>query len=113
MAPTATKVFPTERAFDTAINSARKPRRRSIDPQTGRVLVILGHAIEYLTDEFIYAGGSFTANRGQVEAIQLLMKLNWEIYMACPEAPSIRQWLSSLLHGDFKGSSALERALQR
>lgn len=69
--------------------------RRGIDPQSGRALVVLSHAIEYLTDEIIFGGGSFTANRGQVEAIQLLMALNREIYFACPEVPTFWQWLRS------------------
>jgi hypothetical protein len=62
-------------------------------------LVILGHALEYLTDEFVREGGSFTANRGQIDAIQLLIKLNREIYMPCPEAPRFGQWIWSFLHG--------------
>ena len=60
-------------------------RRRRVSPQAGRALEILGHAIEYLTDEFVYAGGSFSAHDPQVEAVQLLMGLNQEIYFDCPE----------------------------
>jgi hypothetical protein len=66
-------------------------RRRRISPQAGRALEILGHAIEYLTDEFVHAGGSFSAHDAQVEAVQLLMGLNREIYFACPEAPSFAE----------------------
>lgn len=80
----------------TQANSDR-PNRRSIDPQSGRALLILGHAIDYLTDELIYAGGSFTENRGQVDAIQLMMALNRKIYLACPEIPRFGQWLRQLL----------------
>ena len=76
----------------------KQVKRRSIDPHAGHALVILGHAIEYLTDEFIYEGGSFDVNRGQIDAIQLLMKVNRQIYMACPEAPTLSQWLGSLFH---------------
>jgi hypothetical protein len=72
-------------------------RRRRISAEAGRALEILGHAIEYLTDEFVYAGGSFSANDPQVEAVQLLMSLNREIYLACPEAPSFADRLRSLM----------------
>jgi hypothetical protein len=78
-----------------AVPSAGRIKRRRIDPQSGRALVILGHAIEYLADEFVHEGGTFTANRGQVDAIQLLMAQNRDIYMACPEVPTFRQWLRS------------------
>ena len=66
-------------------------KRRSIDQKSGRALVILGHAIEYLAGEFIHEGGTFTGNRGQVEAIQILMAVNRQIYLACPEAPTFGQ----------------------
>ena len=95
---TQTAVLTTGMAAAKAKPMSGKTRRRSIDPATGRALVILGHAIEYLTDEFIHEGGSFTDNRGQVDAIQLLIKLNREMYMECPEAPTFGQWLSSLRH---------------
>lgn len=74
---------------------------RRIDPETGRVLVILSHAIEYLVDEFVHDG---EAVRGQVQAIQLPMGLNRQIYLECPEVPSFRQWLLSLLHPKSKQS---------
>ena len=71
---------------------------RRISPEAGRALEILGHAIEYLTDEFVYAGGSFSAHDAQVEAVQLLMGLNREIYFDCPEVPSFAERFRSLLH---------------
>lgn len=73
-------------------------RRRSIDPQSGRALEILGHAIEYLADEFVFQGGSFSANNGEVQAMQLLMALNREIYMACPEVPPLSSRILAFLH---------------
>ena len=70
-------------------------RRRRISPEAGHALEILGHAIEYLTDEFVHAGGSFSAHDGQVEAVQLLMAMNRQIYFACPEVPSLgERWRS-------------------
>jgi hypothetical protein len=37
-------------------------------------LDFLGHAIEYLTDEFVHVGGLFSAGNSQVQAIQLKSK---------------------------------------
>jgi len=72
--------------------------RRSISPQAGRALEILGHAIEYLTDEFIHQGGTFSSNDSQLQAVQLLMAINRQIYFECPEVPPIKKRLLSLFH---------------
>jgi hypothetical protein len=73
-------------------------RRRRIDPQAGRALEILGHAIEYLADEFVREGGSFSADNGRLQAVQLLMALNRQIYFECPELPPFGKRILSLLH---------------
>lgn len=71
-------------------------RRRRISPQSGRALEILGHAIEYLADEYVYAGGKFNLADPRIQAVLLLMEKNREIYFACPELPRaferIRRW---------------------
>jgi len=85
-------------AAPTAVKGRGVVRRRKISPQAGRALEILGHAIEYLADEFVYAGGSFSARDPQVEAVQLLMGLNREIYFDCPEVPSFADRFRGLLH---------------
>lgn len=105
MSTQTTTVLTAGMAAAKAMPVTRQMKRRSIDPRTGRALVILGHAIEYLTDEFVHEGGSFTANRGQIDAIQLLIASNRQIYMACPEAPTFRQWLHSFLHRQVKKSA--------
>jgi hypothetical protein len=73
-------------------------RRRRISRDTGRGLEILGHAIEYLSDEYVHTGISFAATDGRVKAIQILMALNREIYFACPTDPTLRErfrsWMS-------------------
>lgn len=75
----------------------RRATRRRIDPQSGRALEMLGHAIEYLADEYVRAGGSLSAHNGQLEAVQLLMAANRAIYFACPQVVSlgvrVRRWL--------------------
>lgn len=79
--------------------AGRSPlRRRRITPQAGRALEVLGHAIEYLTDEYVHAGGSFSAHDAQVEAVQLLMAINREIYFECPEVPSLGRRCLAWLH---------------
>jgi hypothetical protein len=73
-------------------------RRRRITPEAGRALEILGHAIEYLTDEFVHQGGDLRAGNSQLEAVQLLMARNREIYYACPEVVTVGDRLRAMLH---------------
>lgn len=72
-------------------------RRRSISPEAGRALEILGHAIEYLADEFAHAGGSLSTHDARLEAMQLLMAVNRQVYLACPEVPTIGERLRAML----------------
>ena len=81
---------------------ARTKRRRRISPEAGRALEILGHAIEYLTDEFVHEGLAFSAKNEQLEAVQLLMALNRQIYYECPEVPSFSERCRALLHFESK-----------
>ena len=71
--------------------------RRRISPQAGRALEILGHAIEYLTDEFVHEGVAFSAKNGQLEAVQMLMAFNREVYFECPEVPTFGDRCRALL----------------
>jgi hypothetical protein len=73
-----------------------RSRRRHINHSAGRALEILGHAIEYLTDEFVQNGGSLTSDKGMLDAVQLLMAVNREIYFSCPEVPSIGERMLAL-----------------
>jgi hypothetical protein len=73
-------------------------RRRRITPEAGHALEILGHAIEYLTDEFVHQGGDMRAGNSQLEAVQLLMARNREIYYACPEVVTVADRLRAMLH---------------
>ncbi len=76
-------------------------RRRRITPQAGRALEILGHAIEYLTDEFVHEGASLSGNDERIKAVQLLMALNRQVYFECPEVPSFGERCRSTLHFYF------------
>jgi hypothetical protein len=73
------------------------PRRRRIPPQAGRALEMLGHAIEYLADEYVEHGGDLSGDDAQVQAMQLLMSLNREIYYECPVMPTFGELCMALL----------------
>jgi len=73
-------------------------RRRRITPQAGHALEILGHAIEYLTDEFVHRGGEMRAGNSQLEAVQMLMARNREIYYECPVMVTVGDRLRAMLH---------------
>ena len=55
-------------------------RRRRVNWEAGRALEILIHAIEYLADEYIHDVKQISADDPRMEAIQLLMALNREVY---------------------------------
>jgi hypothetical protein len=71
-------------------------------PEAGRAIEMLGHAIEYLSDEFALEcmsrkGEPVVGVHPQIEAIQLLMARNREVYFSCPELPTVGERLRSLL----------------
>jgi hypothetical protein len=84
-------------ASSAPVARVRHDRRRRISPQAGHALEILGHAIEYLTDEFIHEGHLFSPSHEQLEAVQLLMALNRQIYFECPEQPTLGERCRKLL----------------
>lgn len=90
--------FPISHAVPVPLENQGRARRRRITSQAGHALEILGHAIEYLSDEFAHSGGSLNAHNAQVEAVQLLMAVNWQIYLACPEVPTMGERLRAMLH---------------
>jgi len=73
-------------------------RRRRVTPQAGRALEILGHAIEYLTDEYVHQNLEFSAKNGELQAVQLLMALNRTVYFECAEVPTLGERCRTLLH---------------
>jgi hypothetical protein len=98
MAASTTSCFPVPAsARAVTASSVLRKRRRRITPQAGRALEILGHAIEYLTDEFVFRGGSFSASNSQLEAVQLLMAINRQIYFECPEVPTFGERCQAFL----------------
>jgi hypothetical protein len=79
-----------------------RPQRRRITPQAGHALEILGHAIEYLTDEYVNEqSAAFSARNEKVEAVQLLMALNRQVYFECPLVPTLSERCRSFLRACF------------
>jgi hypothetical protein len=76
-------------------------RTHTITPEAGHALEKLGHAIDYLTDEFIHESGSPQIDRGRIDAIQLLIDRNRQIYFSCPVTQTfgekIRAWSNRFL----------------
>jgi hypothetical protein len=72
---------------------ARTNRRRQISPQRGKALEVLGHAIEYLADEFALRGlwTSMPAEDPQVRAMQILMAASRGVYYECPIVPRLAE----------------------
>jgi hypothetical protein len=90
------QVPPAAKVAQSRVLPEKRPRR--ISPEAGHALEILGHAIEYLSDELVHNGGELTGRDSQVQAVQLLMALNREVYFSCPEVPSLRDRFRKLLH---------------
>lgn len=82
-------ILPGETEAQSVADARR--RRRRITPRAGRALEILGHAIEYLADEYVVAAKEVSADDPRLEAIQLLMAINREIYFECPVRPTFRE----------------------
>ena len=85
MAATTATGFPPRAGARTSPIVGVQPRSRRITPEAGHALEILGHAIEYLQDELTREGSDIGVNGGQVQAIQLLMSVNRQVYFQCPE----------------------------
>jgi hypothetical protein len=88
------------RGLDRAVAATpeKTNRRRHITPEAGHAIEILGHAIEYLTDEYVLEAREISAHDPQVQAIQMLMALNRQIYYACPVEPTFKERLRALFH---------------
>jgi hypothetical protein len=85
------------------VSSAAPLVRRQLSRESSRALEILGHAIEYLADEYAVD----TADKGplgsadpRVEAIQVLKALNRALYYSGAEVEPVfrrwRRWFSGL-----------------
>jgi hypothetical protein len=62
--------------------------RRRPTPEQGRALEMLGHAVEYLVDSGLYRG-----DQSDELAVQMLMRLNREVFAECAEVVPLRRRL--------------------
>jgi len=73
-----------------------RPHRRRLSEKAKDALVMLGHASEYLIDDYIYEGGQFNIAEPRLQAGLLMISKSREIYFSCPEIPThgerIRKW---------------------
>jgi hypothetical protein len=98
MAATATTNFVIPASAPAVFAAgARVNRRRRITPQSGHALDILAHAIEYLNDEYMQQGIAYSSGNAQLEAVQLLMALNRQVYFECPEVPTFGERCRAML----------------
>lgn len=77
--------------------------RRRLSHEGGRALEILGHAIEYLADEYalgLEKGGRLGSGDPRIEAIQILKGLNRAVYFDGTEVQPVlrrmRRWFLGL-----------------
>ena len=95
-----TTTFPIHLTISAVPNLLPVVRRPS--HQQGRALELLGHAIEYLIDSEL--GGPFGDGLSQpsptLEAVQIMVRANREIFAACP----IRLTLSQKIRHSFSRS---------
>ena len=70
-------------------------RRPSMDQ--GHALEKLGRAIEYIYDSRVYRNAG-ELSPGDVEAVQLLMRLSREVFVECREVVPARTGLKLFLH---------------
>ncbi len=65
----------------TLMQRASAPRWAGAD--AGRALEKLGHAIEYLSDEYVNEDSLGEVAGSRLQAIELLMSLNRSVYLEC------------------------------
>ncbi len=93
----------------TGSSAEPPPRvRRRLSPEGGRALEILGHAIEYLADEYaadLKDKGPLGNADPRIEAIQVLKALNRAVYFSGSEIEPVFRRMRRWLLGSRMGSS--------
>jgi hypothetical protein len=84
---------------EAGLRRASLRRNRRISAEAGHALEVLGHAIEYLTDEYVHETRELSATDSQVDAIQILMSLNRRIYFECRVVPTFTEQFCAFLQG--------------
>jgi hypothetical protein len=101
MAATATSFLVQHLGRVQSMRAASSNRTRVISPRAGHALEMLAHAIEYLTDEYVHDAKRISVDDPQVQAIQLLMALNRQIYFECPLVPTFGARIRDFFHREY------------
>jgi len=94
----------------TQVTCKQSKRRHRITPDAGHALEKLAHAIEYLADELVDKSTSLSADNERIQAIQILMALNRQVYFECPVVPSFGERCRALL-GELVFGARLARGV--
>jgi hypothetical protein len=81
---------------------------RRPDPQQGRALEVLGHAVEYLADSYSLRD----ASPGDLLAISILHKASLEVFAECKIVIPLRERLMRLLPWRTEAASASDQDAQ-
>ncbi|MDR3725755.1 MAG: hypothetical protein P4K86_01810 [Terracidiphilus sp.] len=81
----------------SSVTCTQAKRRHRITPEAGHALEKLAHAIEYLTDELVDKDPTMSSDNERVQAIQILMALNRQVYFECPLELTVCEWLRAHL----------------
>lgn len=98
MAATLIEVSIRARAVAMQAAAGDSDRPRSITFKASRALEILGHAIEYLSDQYFYDESILPKDNAVLEAVQLLMVRNHDVYFGCPPVRTLRERWQLFLH---------------
>jgi hypothetical protein len=92
-----TKAF-VEQSHSEPVDKYKRPvHTRYITPEAGYAIEKLGHAIDYLADELVDKGTLLSPNDDRVQAIQILMALNREVYFECPNIQTVGERFHAFL----------------
>jgi hypothetical protein len=98
MATTLTEISIRARALATEAAKVDPDRPRHITFKAARAMERLGHAIEYLSDQYVDGQSILPRDHAILEAVQLLMVSNHQIYFDCPPVRTLRERWQLFLH---------------
>ena len=76
-------------AWEEIIPADHPHHRRFVSFQARRALRTLRHAIEYVAGEFLHDSVPPSIQNPRLQAVQLLIELQGDVYADCPEIPRL------------------------
>jgi len=76
-------------AWEEIIPAEQPDQRRFVTFRAWRTLRTLRHAIEYVAEEFLHDSVPPSIHNPRLQAVQLLMELQSDVYADCPEIPRL------------------------